>query len=79
MAIGMDSGWFKTFLDAYFESFAATELAIWRVFEGSPGMEGYRPISEESGWDDTWREVERLRLNDPQGHYNCDQTVWHRE
>jgi hypothetical protein len=76
MAIGMDSGWFETFLEAYFDSSAATELDIWRVFEGSPGTVGYRPISEEASWDKAWSEVERLRLSDPQGRYNCDQTVW---
>src|SRR5260370_7339874 len=31
-SIGMDSGCYSTFLDAYFESFAATELPIWRIF-----------------------------------------------
>ena len=32
-SIGMDSGWFPTFLEAYFDSFAATDLSIWRVFK----------------------------------------------
>ena len=30
--MGMDSGWFRTFLDAFFESVASVELPIWRVF-----------------------------------------------
>jgi hypothetical protein len=33
MPMGMDSQWFSTLLDAYFESFAATELPVWRVFK----------------------------------------------
>jgi hypothetical protein len=32
MSMGMDSGWFDRFLDAYFESPASSELPIWRVF-----------------------------------------------
>jgi hypothetical protein len=36
MSMGMDSGWFRTLLGANFESFAATELPIWRVFKTDP-------------------------------------------
>ena len=32
MAMGMDSAWFPCFMEAYFESKAACELPIWRVF-----------------------------------------------
>src|SRR5262245_21436193 len=31
--IGMDSGWHTTLLDAFFGSWASTELPIWRVFK----------------------------------------------
>jgi hypothetical protein len=31
-SMGMDSGWFPDFIDAYFDSFACTTLPIWRVF-----------------------------------------------
>jgi hypothetical protein len=30
--MGMGSGWFASFLNAYFESFAAPELPIWKVY-----------------------------------------------
>jgi hypothetical protein len=32
-SIGMDSGWFTSLLDAYFDSHAASELPIWAVFK----------------------------------------------
>src|SRR5262249_17538203 len=32
-SMGMDSGWFMTFLDAFFESFACVELPIWKVIK----------------------------------------------
>src|SRR5258708_7548558 len=54
MSMGMDSGWFDRFLDAYFESISATCLPIWRVFQQNgrdfPGI----PISAEGTWDATW-------------------------
>jgi hypothetical protein len=53
LSMSMDSGWFPRFLDAYFESFAATELPIWRVFR--TGASGVRePITEEGSSDATW-------------------------
>lgn len=33
MSLGMDAGWFETFLEAYFDSRAITDLPIWRVFK----------------------------------------------
>ena len=33
MSTGMDSGWFRSFLGAYFDSQPVTELPIWRVFK----------------------------------------------
>jgi hypothetical protein len=63
MSMGMDSGWFKYFLDAYFESAPSTYLPIWRVFEGGfPGT----PITDEDTYDATWAVVMRLRSETPQ-------------
>jgi len=31
-SMGMDSGWFTTFLDAFFESMACIDLPIWKAF-----------------------------------------------
>jgi hypothetical protein len=73
MSMGMDSGWFKYFLDAYFDSAPATDLPIWRVFEGSfPGT----PITDEDSWDATWAVVMRLRSETPQRQFNCGQSVY---
>ena len=48
MSMGMDSGWFPSFVEAYFDSQASCELPIWRVFkrvdEAYPGV----PITDES-------------------------------
>lgn len=76
MSMGMDSGWFKHFLDAYFDSMAASELPIWRVFERQ-GSDFYGiPVTHESTWDTTWAEIERLRSEHPELIYNCWQSVY---
>lgn len=76
MSIGMDSGWFETFLRAFFDSTAATEIPVWRVFRQSdehyPGV----PITEESGWSSTWETVHRLRTADPTVRYHCEQNIY---
>lgn len=74
-SIGMDSGWYPRFMDAFFES-AASELAIWRVFRQAGG-EPYpgTPVSPESSWDATWKEVMRLRESDPSAQYNHHHSV----
>ena len=64
----MDSGWFPTFMEAYFNSFAATALPIWRVFE----MDGGRPsaaLTDELAWDVAWQRCEALRLGNPDSAY----------
>jgi hypothetical protein len=63
MSMGMDTGWFSTFLDAYFESYASGDLPIWRVFKTSP--EGVRePITSENTWAATWEQVAEFRKCD---------------
>jgi hypothetical protein len=67
-SIGMDSGWFPTFMEAYFNSFAATAMPIWRVFE----MDGGRPstaLTDELAWDVAWQRCEILRLGNPSAAY----------
>jgi hypothetical protein len=65
MSIGMDSGWFKSFMDAYFDSRASADLPIWRVFkqdgDSFPGV----ALTEESDW----------RAADPVFRYHCDQSI----
>lgn len=64
MSMGMDSGWYPTFLDAYFESFAPTVLPIWRVIKNDPQGNPI-PLTGEGGWDERWKEVEELKKTDP--------------
>jgi hypothetical protein len=47
-SIGMDSGWFTSLLNAYFESFASAELPIWRVFKETSSWPG-EPVSGTPG------------------------------
>jgi hypothetical protein len=44
----MDSGWFTSLLNAYFESFASAELPIWRVFKETSSWPG-EPVSGTPG------------------------------
>jgi len=74
MSMGMDSGWFGTFMEAYFESFAATDLTIWRVFKTNP-QTGRIPISEEQEWDAAWKRIEDLRTRDPESSYDCGHSI----
>ncbi len=79
MSMGMDSGWYEHFLEAYFESKASSELPIWRVFQhrgtGYPGT----AITAEGSWDDTWSEVMRLRGVNDGFRYDCGQSVYARD
>jgi len=76
MSMGIDSGWYSRFLQAYFESPAATELPIWRVFESrAPASLGVA-ITDEDTWENTWSEVYRLRHANPQLRYDCSQSVY---
>jgi hypothetical protein len=52
LSIGMDSGWFSTFLEAYFNSFVAARLPIWRVFRTDSSGARYA-ITGEGEWDAT--------------------------
>lgn len=78
-SMGMDSGWFNRFLDAYFESFAAADLAIWRVFESTASSSERHPVSAEGSWDHTWAEVMRLRKEMPESRFDCWQNVYVRD
>ena len=76
LSMGMDSGWFRHFLDAYFDSFAATELPVWRVFQQQGSALPRVPITDEDTWDATWAKVERLRKENPSFRYDCSQSVY---
>jgi hypothetical protein len=70
----MDSGWYGSFMDAYFESCAATDLPIWRIIKTGPRT-GREPISAEQDWARAWEEIESLRRRDPESRYDCEHTI----
>ena len=76
MSMGMDSGWFVTFLQAFFDSAAATELQIWRVFAQADGHYPGVAITGESDWTSTWDEVRRRRDATPSIRYHCEQSIY---
>jgi hypothetical protein len=78
-SMGMDAGWFPRFLDAYFESSAATELPIWRVFQSRDDEFPGQPLTVEGSRNATWAEVERLRAVHPGTRFHCNQGVYRRE
>ena len=73
-SMGMDSGWFTSFLGAFFESYASIELPIWRVFNGEAPWPG-APLTDEGSWEDTWKEVEELKKNNPKGRYFAHHSI----
>ena len=74
MSIGTDAGWYSTFMDAYFESFAATDLPIWRIFKTDLET-GRAAISPEQEWARAWEKIESLHARDPESLYDCDHTI----
>lgn len=74
-SMGMDSGWFSSFLEAYFESFAPIDLSIWRVFRHGIEADYGTAISEESDWNSTWDMVYKLRKTDRESAYNCYHSI----
>jgi hypothetical protein len=73
-SMGMDSGWFKTFLDAYFDSAAATHLPIWRVFHVLSHGER-RAVTDELSWDDAWNVATKLRNGEPSARFDVGQSI----
>ena len=62
MSMGADSAWFSSFKEAFFDSFAVTELPIWRVYRSQKELNDQgHPLTEEGEWDATCLEVYRLR------------------
>lgn len=66
-SMGQDSGWFPRFWDAYFDSYFATELPIWRVTKDVGAQAKF--FSEEMDWDAAWHEVKRLHETQPDAPY----------
>lgn len=70
-SIGMDCSWYTTFLQTFFESRAASEMPIWRIFKADPVTREMQAISDEGAWDATWAEIARLREADTASQYHC--------
>jgi hypothetical protein len=58
--MGMDSGWFTCFLDAFFDSFSSSRLPIYQVVMINPDRT-QTFLSAEGEFDDAWAQVEKLR------------------
>ncbi|MBC8050723.1 MAG: hypothetical protein H7X92_11355 [Chitinophagales bacterium] len=77
LSMGMDSSWYSSLLDAYFESFAVTELPIWRIVKNR-FSDGEKPISPESSWEATWEQLTELRKADPETRYDIGHSITYR-
>ncbi|MGJ4883650.1 MULTISPECIES: hypothetical protein [unclassified Bradyrhizobium] len=76
--MGMDSGWFTSFLDAFFDSFACVALLIWKVI--NIDADGTRTcLTAEGAWESTWQRVYELRNHDPSGRYECGHDIGYRK
>lgn len=68
--MGMDTGWFSNFLDAFFESGAASSLPIWQVFQiDTDEWVLGKSVTEELSWDAARRRCEALRAENPALNY----------
>ena len=74
LSIGMDSSWFPSLLDAFFDSSLASELAIWRVYKETNDHNG-EFLTNEGLWDDTWARVYELRENEPTSRIHCRHSI----
>jgi hypothetical protein len=74
-SMGMDSGWFGRFMDAYMDSFSAADLPIWRVVRWTRDDRSREPITGELSWEEAWETVYRLRDEDPSHFYSCEHNI----
>jgi hypothetical protein len=74
-SMGMDSGWFRRFIDAYLDSFSATDLPIWKVVRRNNDRSSRTPITEEFSWEEAWKVVYRLRKENPAHAYDCEHDI----
>lgn len=74
LSTGTSDGWCARFLDAFFESKAPADLAIWRVRKWQLTRDGAW-ASGELPWDEAWERVSALRTSAPHVLYYCDHAV----
>jgi hypothetical protein len=76
MSMGMDSGWFPTFLEAFFNSQTAIQLPIWQVFKvDSDTLDVKDAVTGELEWSAAWRQCENLRGANPDSNYIVRQPI----
>ena len=73
-SMGMDSAWFPTFLDAFLDCWASSELHIWRVFlrDGAADFPG-QPLTGEMSSSAAWARLEAIAGPRRDWRYH----VWH--
>jgi hypothetical protein len=76
-SMGMDSGWFGRFIDAYWDCFSATDLPIWKVIRRNKDRSSRTPVTQEISWEEAWSIVYRLRKEDPAHEYDCEHDISH--
>lgn len=74
-SMGMDSGWFQRFMDAWFDSFSAADLPIWKVIRRNKDQSAREPITGELSWQEAWDIINRLRQEDPAHRYDCEHDI----
>ena len=74
-SMGMDSRWFRRFMDAYLDSFSATDLPIWRVARWTKGDTTREHITEELSWEEAWGIVRRLAEDDVTHAYQAEHAI----
>ena len=74
LSMGDDSGWFSTFLDAYFDCFAPTVLPIWRVVKHNSSGNPI-PLTDEGDWDERWEQVATFKKADPNSSFYVHHTI----
>ena len=74
-SIGMDSGWFGSFAEAFFDSSAATDLDIWHVTEQAGIGEPWVFLTPEMSWEATWAQIAKLRAQFPERRFGCDHNI----
>lgn len=74
-SMGMDSGWFPCFIETFFNSFASTELNIWRVFESTSRECPGTAITDEDSWEATWTAMENYKKSNQEARYSCSHSI----
>jgi hypothetical protein len=67
-SMGMDSGWYPTFVGAFLDSQVATELPIWRVYRRDD-FGAFEAITRPGEWGAAWEICNESRENPKDARY----------